>query len=317
MNVLLLQLLAILFACPLVLAATWPKPGEAVVGFFGAAVCTFPFCLIFGWTQQGYNRRKTVRVWYWNGSVNCIADSTIHTGELGQCRWFYGDQTQATHPPREQLLSGGGPAILIEFPPECRTGERVMQHRHHPAGPVVVAVGFRDTTRQEWENLLLQSGAVHDQERETLPAPLSDQTSACLGILALPACVLAGIYGSKAIDHLLITFGVPRDIALAISFPFFVPGCIYLLAHLSLFMSMYKKRCAYTSEQRQVAVEAWRANWGWLKVPVLMLFYTWFPDRLKLTGKIIETVLNLLMAGLLALHIRVLLRDPPGGSPER
>jgi hypothetical protein len=313
-TVLLLQFIALLLACPLVLTATWPKAGPAAVGFLSAAVCTFPFCLIFGWTHQSYLRKKAVRIWCQNGQVNCIADSNVHTAELRRCRWFYGDQTQATHPPREQWFSGGGSALLIEFPAECRTEEREWSGRRYPAGPVVVAVGFRGDTRTSWERLLLESGAVHDADREALPAPLSGQITACLTLLAFPASWFAGLYGSRAIDDLLVAMGVPRDIASPIGFPLFFPGCVYLLAYVALHLSLYERRCAFTDEQREAAVEGWRSNARWIGVLALVVFGIWISNGFALTWKLIVTTVNLLMTGLTILYVHYLLKDSQGVS---
>lgn len=315
-TVLLLQLLALLLACPLVLTATWPKAGPAAVGFLSAAVCTFPFCLIFGWTQQGYHRKKAVRIWCQNGQVNCIADSNVHTAELRRCRWFYGDQTQATHPPREQWFSGGGSALLIEFPAECRTEDREWRGRCYPSGPVVVAVGFRGDTRTSWERLLLEAGAVHDADREALPAPLSGQIAACIALLAFPTSWFAGLYGSRAIDDLLVAMGVPRDIAFAISFPLFFPGCAFLLAYIFLQLSLYERRCAFTDEQREAAVEGWRSNARWLAVLAMTLFGIWISNGFALTCKVIVTAVNLLMTGSMILHLHFLLKDPESELPD-
>ena len=315
MTVLLLQILALVLASPLVLAATWPRADQAFIGFIGTAICTFPFCLIFAWTQQGYYSKRSAQVWYQDGTVNCVADSKINTAELSQCRWWYGNQTQATHPPREHLL-GGKSAILVEFPLEFETEERMANHRRYPAGPLVVAVGLIPQTFQKWERLLLEADAVHDQERQALPAPLSGQATAYLAIPALLGGGFLCFYGTRALGNLLTGAGVPQDIAFAIALPLFFPGCVYLLAYFALSVSLHERRCALTVEQGRAAVEDWKYESRWLGVLAFMLFSIWISDRWTLTCKVIVSVVNLLLTGSIILHLRYLLEDPRDTSAD-
>jgi hypothetical protein len=112
------------------------------------------------------------------------------------------------------------------------------------------------------------------------------------------------------VGHLLIGLGVPRDIALAISFPLFCPGCVYLIAYCFLFLSLHERRCTLTVEQGRAAVEVWKPKARWFGVLALMLFGIWGTNRLNLTCKVIETAINLLMTGFIVLHLHFLLKDP-------
>ncbi len=311
-NVLLLQILALLAATPIILTVTWPKTGVAVVGYAGAILCTLPFCLILGWTHQGYHRRKAVCVWFAKGKLSCVADSTIHSAELAQCRWFYGNRTRATHPPRDQHFNGGGPAILIEFPPESRTEQRESGERRYPSGPVVVAVGFQPDTRQAWENLLLETGANHDLQSQALPAPLSSQTFACLGGLAVLLGFSVGFYGSRAIAGVLTASGVPRGLAGSICFPFFLPGSFILVAYAFLFMSLKERRCARTADQGRAAIEAWRPLMirGWLATLTYGFIFVVFGDLMETS---VTAAVAVLMCALVTLHFHLLLKGPKRG----
>jgi len=240
----------------------------------------------------------------------------MHSVPLDRCRWYLGNSTRATVPDLGDLPVIGVRAILIELPPNYQTEERNVRGKLVPRGPIVVAVGFAQESRREWLEVLQESGALHDQQRQALPAPLSSIAVFCLTILVLPTCFIVGIYGSRALDHMLIAWGIPQGIAMAISFPVFLPGCIYLVAYFSLFLSLRKRRCARTVEERRAAVEDWKPKARWFAVLALMLFGIWTSARLNLTGKVIETAINLLMTGFIILHLHILLRDPQAESAD-
>ena len=89
-----------------------------------------------------------------------------------------------------------------------------------------------------------------------------------------------------------------------------------LLAYVFLQLSLYERRCAFTDEQREAAVEGWRSNARWLMVLAMTLFGIWIPNRFALTWKLIVTAVNLLMTGFILLHLHFLLKDPESELPD-
>jgi len=182
-NVLLTELLLLVLPGGVIVGATWPRFGEAVPGLACAVLLTLPLAFVCAWSQNANLRSKAGWVKYSGGMLSTIANSNIHSVPLESCRWYDGSSTRATTPLPEGYPVTGAPAILIEFPYECQIEGRNLRGKLVPTGPLIVAVGFDEESRQAWQELLDESEALHDLEREKMPSPLSSSIALLLAFL--------------------------------------------------------------------------------------------------------------------------------------
>ena len=197
--------------------------------------------LIFAATNLGFLRKKFGNVHFDGETISIFDRRRIcgFTARLADCRWFIGNRTWATVPPRDNLFGiGTGKTILIVFPDSVRTSETAV----YGEGPAIVAVGLTHETRFQWEQVIYQLSVEKDVDRELLAPPVSQTFWGFWMLCALPLSWFWGMRISIISEHLLTKWNVPADIALGISFPLFVPGIIIIFLLLVVVPYLWRKR---------------------------------------------------------------------------
>jgi len=274
-----------------------------------------PLCLIFAGTQTNYLHRKLGNVNF-DGETISVFDKPHHCeyiAKLCDCRWFIGSRSWATVPIRENLIgTGNGEAILIVFPDSIRTPEYRAHKTVFAEGPAIVAVGLTPETRLQWEKAIWQSSVERDVQRESLPAPLSWEFSVFSTVIILPTSWFLGHWASRTLENLLLQWSVPADIAQGISFPFFVPGVIWIAAILLMF-PMFRQMKLDVHQPKRDSLLQYQAVLSIMIVSVLLIGACW-----NMVGKgiwtersaIAATVVNVVLAIGICVAFWFLLAEP-------
>ena len=236
-----LEIIALLASVPIALIAAWPA--DLLFNVLIGGLALSPICLIFAGTQLHYLHQKMGSV-HFDGETIFVYDKAHcqkYAAKLADCRWFFGSRTWGTVPLRGNLIfTGIGQSLLIVFPDSLRTPEYRVQKAAYAEGPAIVAVGLTPETRFQWTNILEQLNIEKDTRRESLSPPISKELGMLWAILALPISWFLGLWVSRGIHNFLTQWNVPADIASGISFPFFVPGVIYIVCILCAFPFLWR-----------------------------------------------------------------------------
>lgn len=242
-----LETMALLITCPIALVATWGNVADMRIGFAIALAATTPFCLIVAWSHNRYTRKKS-------GYVELDGDmlhyyeapgrAPAHSAAVDDCLWFRGARTWATLPHEEKVFQivVGPQVILLQFPEECVIPERKYRKTVYAEQPVIVAVGHTPETRAEWVGVLESKNIVCDTTRDGKRlSPVSSGFATCWTFFCLGFCFLAMGMVSKPVESMLLNANVPVNVAAAIGFSVFVPGCVFLIMWIGAFPLLYVK----------------------------------------------------------------------------
>lgn len=317
MNVILSEIVLVLLPGGMICLFARERLIPALPVFGIAMLIALPIALLCARGQNAYLRSKSGWVKCSDGVVSTIVGADIQSAPLDRCRWYHGSSTRATAPVVEGNLVTGFPAILIEFPHECQTEHRDARGKRMPGGPVIVAVGFDEEIRKSWREVLDESGAVHDVQRERMPSPLSESTVAVLAFFVVPLCLTGTIRGWIAIERALVGLGVAANIAEAICLPLFFPGVVFVLFYGFLLFRLYQKRFCVTQEQREATMEpVQRYKYifaGTLPFALMSPLFDMAEDPIANTLQIAAT---LLLTGLVTWHFSYLLKEPARATTD-
>ena len=302
-----LEIGALGLATPVVLAATWPIVSSILLGYAIAAFWTIPVCLVFAGTQNGYLYRKSGTVECDGETIRLFADPKGEShadfeAPLAECRWFHGYRSWATF---SNVGYGWGSRndLLLVLPDRFRTRESRWSNMTYDESPVIVALGNTPSARQCWEDLFYRYGVEHEESYEKLPTPISEGFgSFCVLVGLFAAFPLCGLIASVSY-HWLSCLHVPGDIARGISFPFFVPGCIFIFINIVIgFSQIQQNQTVKRTDNRKDGMKgafviflAYFILLGYILIPVWIMGDE---ERYSRNFKISATVSSLLLASL-------------------
>lgn len=181
--------------------------------FLAIQLLFVPLSLVFaGASAFGYGLRRPIaevrdgKVRVWQGT------SSVAEFSLADCQWFRGSAFYVS-----PFI--GEPGLLIVLP-------------RRPMAPQEYAfVGSAKETREIWEAFFTLAGLQHRQDLERFANRKAFWLSLIGGVVALPVCFGAGLLIAGAVGAALLWVTGDRHLASMISFPLFVPGCIYMLLY--------------------------------------------------------------------------------------
>ena len=239
--------MALLLASLIVLTATWGNIRETMIGYAIAFVALAPFCLMMAWSHNRYAQKKSGYIEF-DGNTLCYYERgsqiPVYSAFLEDCLWFRGARTWATLPHEEwrcQIVVGPQ-VILLQFPEWCVIPERKSGKMTYAEQPVIIAVGHTQKTRAEWESVLESQGiacdTTHDQK---WLSPISSGLGVFWAIFCFGFFFVFSMSLATSAEVLMIGWNIHAEVAKAVGFSLFVPGCIFLYMWVGVFPLVYVK----------------------------------------------------------------------------
>jgi len=240
------EMLALLMASLIVLPLAWGNFREIKIDYAIAFAVTAPFCLLIAWSHNRYTQKKIGGYVELDGNMlhyyAAQSPSPEYSAAVEDCLWFRGFRTWATLPLEDKVfqISLGPQVILLQFPEGCVVPEHESGTTTIAEQPVIVTVGHTSKTRAEWGMALENAGVVCDTTRDRKwLSPISSGLGACWVLFCLGFCFVFSMFLAVIAKKLLTGWNFAADVTEAISFSFFLPGCIFLWIWVGLFPLLY------------------------------------------------------------------------------
>jgi hypothetical protein len=254
--------------------------GAGWQGLLGLQLLLGPLCLVFAAAHAiGYSLRRPItevyegRLRVWSGT------SSLADYALTDCQWFRGAAFYIN-----PFIGDTG--ILILLPRDT----------WKPQG--YAFLGGTPETRDLWEAFFTLAGIKRREDLEYYAGRRALWLTWIVGALALPVCFGAGILLATAAATVLTAITGDQQLAALISFPLFVPGCIYMLLYLAFFTQQGKTPMfAFSALEQRVSY--WRMLLPLLLVNGMITFgvlsFRNVPWHARVAGAISNVTLALLV----------------------
>ena len=211
----------VLLAAINVVFGTFAFLGAGWQGLLGIQLLLVPVVLMFSAAHAlAYSlQRPVTEVVEGRVRISRGKNSVYHA--LQDCQWFHGNAS-FIHP------FVGDTGILILLP---REAWKPQQYGF---------VGGTPETRGMWEAFFTLAGVQRREDLERFAGRRALWLTWTIGALSLPVCFGAGILLSLALALVLTAITGDQPLAAMVSFPLFVPGCIYMVLYLALFAQQGK-----------------------------------------------------------------------------